>query len=169
MESLNERLASGKIRKLEERDDSVIAHIIRYNLAKNDLAVPGTVYFDPEVDHLHDFYDENPGKRAYFVALDDNGEVIGGVGAAEFEVFENCAELQKLYLSDEAKGKGMGRYLIESIELFAKEKGYDMMYLETHTNLDTAIKVYKRLGWEEIERPDAVQHGTMNTFLIKKL
>lgn len=42
-------------------------------------------------------WDSNPSKRIYFVAIDENEEVIGGVGIAEFEGIENCAELQKLY------------------------------------------------------------------------
>ena len=34
---------------------------------------------------------------------------IGGVGIAEFAGIENCAELQKLYLDDRAKGRDAGK------------------------------------------------------------
>lgn len=39
-------------RKIEAADDGRIAEIIRANLEKLGLAVPGTAYFDPELDHL---------------------------------------------------------------------------------------------------------------------
>ena len=84
-------------RRLQAKDDAQIARIIRTNLERFHLNVPGTVYFDPELDHLSEFYDANPGKRACFVVLDDREQVIGGIGIAEFSGIPNCAELQKLY------------------------------------------------------------------------
>ena len=53
--------------------------------------------------------------------VEDDGVVIGGIGLAEFEYFEDCAELQKLYLNDKAKGKGLGYTLIRLIEDKARE------------------------------------------------
>ena len=69
-------------RMLTPADDARIAAIIRANLKAHGLDVPGTVYFDPELDHLSAFYAQNPGKRAYFVTLDDAGQAAGGVGFA---------------------------------------------------------------------------------------
>lgn len=96
-------------RKIEAADDQKIAEIIRANLEKLGLSVPGTAYFDPELDHLSAYYQADPARRAYFVALDEDGQVVGGVGIAEFAGIENCAELQKLYLDDRAKGRGYGK------------------------------------------------------------
>lgn len=96
-------------RKIEAADDERSAEIIRANLAKLGLSVPVTAYFDPELDHLSVYYQADPARRAYFVAPDEDGQVIGVVGIAEFAGIENCAELQKLYLDDRAKGKGCGK------------------------------------------------------------
>ena len=84
-----------KYREIEPSDDARVAEIARYNLKKFHLDLPGTVYFDPELDHLSAFYSEKPDKRRYFVALDKDGQVIGGAGFAEFEGLDDCAELQK--------------------------------------------------------------------------
>ena len=46
---------------------------------------------------------------------------------------------------------------------------YQNLYLETHTNLEVARKLYERLGFAEIERPASVCHGTMDHFYLKKL
>lgn len=45
-----------------------------------------------------------------------DGQVIGGAGFAEFEGLDDCAELQKLYLVDSAKGKGCGKDLVQLVE-----------------------------------------------------
>ena len=71
-------------RKIEAGDDAQLAEIIRANLEKYHLNIPGTVYFDPELNHLSKYYGSDPQKRVYYIALGENGEMIGGVGAAEF-------------------------------------------------------------------------------------
>ncbi len=156
-------------RKIESADDAEIAKIIRSNLEKLHLNLPGTAYFDPELDHLSKYYDSKPDKRAYFIALDENGQVIGGVGIAEFNGIADCAELQKLYLSDSAKGKGYGKDLMKLAEDWARAAGYKNLYLETHTNLSVALKLYEKTGFQRIEKPCTTQHSTMNRFYLKKL
>ena len=37
---------------ITEDDDAAIAAIIRANLERYHLDIPGTAYFDPELDHL---------------------------------------------------------------------------------------------------------------------
>lgn len=98
-------------RKIEAGDDAQLAEIIRANLEKYHLNIPGTVYFDPELNHLSKYYGSDPQKRVYYIALGENGEMIGGVGAAEFTGILDCAELQKLYLTDSAKAKATERSL----------------------------------------------------------
>ena len=83
-----------KYRKIEAADDKRIAEIIRENLRRLHLDIPGTAYFDSELDHLSSYYNSDPDKRIYFIALDEDGQVAGGVGIAEFEGIEECAELQ---------------------------------------------------------------------------
>ena len=157
------------IRPITESDDSFIAEIIRANLKKFHLDIPGTVYFDPEIDHLSKYYNMLPDKRRYFIAADTAGQILGGCGVAEFDGFEGCAELQKLYLTDAAKGKGISKYLVQIVEDFAREAGYKGLYLETHTNLEIAIQLYESIGFRQIDRPKTVQHNTMNRFYLKEL
>lgn len=156
-------------RKIEASDDKRIAQIIRTNLEKLHLDIPGTAYFDPELEHLRSYYNCNSSKRIYYVALDEAGQVIGGVGIAEFDGIENCAELQKLYLDDSVKGKGYGKKLLLIAEDWARSAGYQNLYLETHTNLSVALKLYEKLGFRQVEKPCSTPHSTMNCFYLKKL
>lgn len=156
-------------RSLTAADDAALASIIRTSLEQMHLNLPGTAYFDPELDHLSAYYAQKPKKRTYFVALNDAGQVVGGVGVAEFAPIPNCAEIQKLYLSDAVRGKGYSKELMRLAETWAKEAGYRQLYLETHSNLQIAIKLYEKLGFTQIERPKEVLHSTMDHFYIKRL
>ena len=158
-----------RFNKITAGDNKELADIIRCNLKKHNLDIPGTVYYDENLNYLSFFYLEDAAKRFYYVLKDDKDNVIGGVGLAEFEFFENCAELQKLYLTDLAKGSGLGYQLISMIEDKARELGYERMYLETHTNLAAAIHIYEKCGYKEIDKPTGVVHATMNKFYIKEL
>ena len=95
--------------------------------------------------------------------------LVGGIGLAEIDLFPDCCELQKLYLDDSVKGRGLGYQLIDLVEQEARRLGYKRIYLETHTNLKVAIHTYERAGYLEIERPESVVHSTMNKFYLKEL
>lgn len=157
------------LRPITPADDAEIAKIIRANLEAFHLAIPGTAYFDPELDNLSAFYNALPGKRMYWIAASEDGTVMGGVGVAEYAPIAHCAEIQKLYLSDSAKGKGFGIRLMKAAEDFAKDAGYRSLYLETHTNLEAAIGLYEKLGFQRMEKHAAVLHGTMNRFYRKQI
>ena len=153
---------------LAPEHDAALAALIRENLKAHDLALPGTVYFDAGLDHLSDFYSALPDRRAYFVLMDGD-RLVGGIGLAEIGLFENCAELQKLYLHDSVKGRGLGYALIQRVEDAARAMGYSRIYLETHTNLAAAIHIYEKSDYVRIDKPEAVVHGTMNRFYLKAI
>ena len=155
-------------RIIEPKDNLILANIIRDNLKANKLDIPGTVYFDENLNNLSDFYLASP-QRAYFIALDDNDNIIGGIGLAELGFMDDTAELQKLYLTDAAKGQGLSYELIELVEKTALNKGYKRIYLETHTNLKAAIHLYEKCGYKLIEKPKEVVHSSMNRFYLKEL
>jgi len=158
-----------KVRNINPADDAAIAKLVRDNLKAHNLDIPGTVYFDSNLDHISDFYLKEPEKRRYFVVADESDRVVGGIGFAEFTPFEYCAELQKLYLSDEVKGQHLSYDLIRLVEAEAAKCGYRKLYLETHDNLTAAIHVYEKCAYKEIDKPREVVHGGMNRFFIKDL
>ena len=156
--------SSPELRPLTPEYDAAIAALIRGNLRSYHLDIPGTAYYDEALDRLSEYY-RRPG-RAYFVLLQD-GAAVGGIGLAEFR--GDCCELQKLYLADAVKGRGLGYALIRRVEAEARALGYRSIYLETHTNLAAAIHVYERCGYRQIPRPAGVVHSTMNRFFQKQL
>ena len=153
-------------RKLAPEYDAALAALIRSNLKAHHLDIPGTVYYDEGLDHLSSFYD-HPG-RMYYVLL-ENGRLVGGIGLAEIGIFPDCCELQKLYLDDSVKGRGLGYQMIARVEETAGQLGYRRVYLETHTNLKAAMHIYGKSGYREIERPESVVHSTMDHFYLKQI
>ena len=146
--------------------DAAMAKLVRDNLKAAGLDIPGTAYFDEGLDRLSGCY-ESPG-RAYYVLM-DGGRVIGGVGFAEFDGDPGCCEMQKLYLDDAYKGRGIGHRMVGFIEQKAREAGYRRIYLETHTNLKAAIRLYEKSGYRAVERPASVIHSTMDRFYLREL
>ena len=155
-------------REIDKSDDVALADIIRNNLKANKLDIPGTAYYDEHLDHLSDYYLADKSKRFYYIAFEKE-EIAGGIGLDELDFFEDCAELQKLYLADKAKGCGIGYTLIAMIEDKARELGYKQMYLETHSNLKAAIHIYEKCGYKEIKKPAKAVHSTMDRFFLKQL
>jgi putative acetyltransferase len=143
------------------------------------LNIPGTAYFDESIKKMSEFYLNKPG-RNYFVITDQNDNALGGCGFAEFGTYDNSllqkgnhikvCELQKLYISKQARGKGLSYKLVSLIEQEAKNAGYHKIYLETHHNLPVAKQLYQKLNYTLL--PNALpgsEHSTMDYFFIKDL
>ena len=63
-ESIIMKQGKYEIRPIRKTDDSQIAAIVRRNLEKYGLNIPGTAYFDKELDHLSRYYAEKEIGRA---------------------------------------------------------------------------------------------------------
>nr|WP_279097853.1 GNAT family N-acetyltransferase [Aerococcus urinaeequi] len=176
-----------KIRPIAKEDEPVIATIIRSVLEENHLDVRGTAYFDPQLDYMYDYYQKLV-DSAYWV-VEDQGCLVGGVGIAllsesldfpikghpellteKGEIIAKVGELQKLYLLPEARGKGYSRRLMDTVTVFAVERGYDFLYLETISRLKTAIILYEKWDYRFLDEPLLPgDHILMDTFMIKDL
>jgi putative acetyltransferase len=117
------------IRRIEEKDNREIAEVIRTVFREFKIDKPGTVYFDPTTDDLYELF-RKPG-CAYWIAEED-GKITGGCGIYSTPGLpDGCAELVKLYLLPEHRGKGIGRMLMEKTFKSARDFGYRQLYLES--------------------------------------
>lgn len=160
------------IRPIEKRDDAAIAKIIRQVLEENELDMPGTAYFDPQLDYMYHYYHSQPTSQYWIV--EEDGVVLGGVGIAPIQVtnkqVNQVAEVQKLYLSPVARGKGLSHRLMDKVLAFALDHHYHYLYLETIHHLKPAIKLYEGLDFEYLDEPLLEDvHPMMNTFMLKDL
>ena len=70
------------------------------------------------------------------------------------------AHLRWFITSDNLRGKGAGRILIEKAIGFCNQKGYEKVYLWTFEGLDAARHLYEDVGFEMIKQQPGVQWGT---------
>jgi putative acetyltransferase len=132
-------------RKIKQQDNEELARLIREVFREFHIDKPGTVYYDPTTDHLFELF-RSPGS-VYWIA-EANGKIWGGCGIFPTPGLpDGCAELVKLYLLPDARGKGAGRCLIEKCFVSAKEMGYRQLYLETLPELSRALGLYEKAGF----------------------
>jgi putative acetyltransferase len=138
------------IRLIQPADNASLATIIRSVLEEFGANKPGTVYFDRETDFLYELFKSTP-RSAYQVVL-LNGILVGGAGVFPTpELPEGMCELVKMYLLPVARGKGIGKVLIEGAFNQARKLGYRKMYLETMPELKTAIGMYEKMGFSYLK------------------
>jgi GNAT superfamily N-acetyltransferase len=97
---------------------------------------------------------ENPeenilGKGGVILFAKLGNEVVGTVGLVPNG--GNVCEMIKMGVLPSAQGKGVGMILGNAILQKAKEMGFARMELYSSTKLETALKLYKKLGFEEVK------------------
>ena len=155
------------IRPIEKKDNAALANVIRTSLEELNYALDGTVYTDPNTDRMYECYQTE--KTAYWIA-EFNGKVIGGSGIGEVKGDEAVCELQRMFLTAETRGKGIGQALMSKCIGFARTAGYKRIYLETFPNLHAARKLYERSGFEYIDHPMGdTGHFSCDVYMVKML
>lgn len=139
------------LRPIHADDDAQLAAIIRAALTEFGANRPGFAWADPELDHLSQVY-HRPGHH-YLVALWD-GQLLGGAGIAPFACHQpEVCELQKMYLSPDARGKGVGQALMQAALREAERLGYQHCYLETFGPMTGAQRLYLANGFQALDAP----------------
>jgi putative acetyltransferase len=156
------------IRKIQAADNAALAKIIRNSLEEFKANKPGTVYFDDSTDNLSEIFKQL--NSSYFVA-EENGIILGGGGIYPTQNLPAATcELVKLYLGAAARGKGIGKLLMESCFTAAKNMGYTKMYLETMPELNIAVPMYEKLGFSYLTAPQGNSgHCGCDIWMIKDL
>jgi putative acetyltransferase len=156
------------IRKIEKKDNLELAKLIRTVFREFKIDREGTVFTDPSTDYLFELF-EIP-NSCYWIA-EENGKILGGCGIYPTKGLpKNCVELVKFYLSPESRGKGVGRKLMDTIILSAKDFGYKQLYLESFPELSKAVDIYKKEGFVQIEKPYGCSgHHACTIWMLKNL
>ena len=141
-----------QIRSIQQSDNPALAKIIRTTLTEFGANHPGTVYFDATTDALFELFQKS--RSVYYVAETESGKIVGGGGIFPTEGLpQDTCELVKMYLLPEERGKGFGGLIIEKCLQKAKELGFANIYIESMPELEKALKVYERFGFNYLSAP----------------
>ncbi len=155
------------IREIEEKDNSEVEAVIRACLVEFGADHDGTAWADPDLCRFSEVYNAVGSK--YWVAVDEQGNIVGGVGIGKLGDTQNVCELQKMYCLPQARGTGVAGKLMSKALSFAAEF-YDKCYLETLDNMKAAQRFYEKYGFERIAVPlTKTEHFACDVRYIKDL
>lgn len=156
-------------RLIRPEDDPAVAAVIRAVMPEFGADGPGFAIHDPEVSAMSAAY---AGPRSAYFVVEMGGRIVGGAGLGPLEGGDaDTAELRKMYFLREARGKGMGERLLRHLlDVAAREHGYARVYLETLTGMDSAKRLYERLGFRRLDRQlGCTGHHGCNRFYMLDL
>ncbi len=111
----------------------------------------GELNIDLEFQNFKYEIESLPGKYALpfgriYIAT-HNSNTAGCVALCRLD--KTSCEMKRLYVRPQYRGKGIGESLAKQVIKDAKSLGYGIMYLDTLTSLKYAVKLYKKLGFNE--------------------
>ena len=121
------------------RQEAVRALLRQSDAYSHSLYPPASSYLiDPDqlaLGHVHFFVARLDGRAVGCGAL-----VAGDAGAGE---------LKRIFVADEARGRGIAGLLVARLEDTARSLGLHLLQLETGPHSTPALALYRRLGYRE--------------------
>jgi putative acetyltransferase len=139
------------IREIQKKDNQAVGDLVQTVLMEMGAPKIGTAYSDPFLFNLFEVYSQP--KTIYFV-IENKGKIVGGAGIGTIDSADkSICELQKMYFLPETRGQGLGLKLMEKCLQKAREFGYKYCYIETMPYMEAAQKLYKKVGFVNIDAP----------------
>jgi len=137
-----------RIRKYERSDRAAVTQLVGGVLAEHGF---GTAIGGLERD-LEEAHERYAGERAGFWVAENDGGIVGTV-AVRPKAPRTC-ELKRLYLRADQRGQGVGQALYAHAERFAREAGYETIWLDSSRRFAKAHALYARNGFVLLEQID---------------
>jgi ribosomal protein S18 acetylase RimI-like enzyme len=74
---------------------------------------------------------------------------VGCVALRSLAKFAHSGEVKRLYVRPQHRGRGIAAALYQSLEKYARERGYEWLYLDTTDEMVAAQRFYAALGYEK--------------------
>ncbi len=90
-----------------------------------------------KLDHIH-----------HVIVAYENNQPVGCGAFKEYEL--GVAEIKRMFVLQQHRGKGIAGQILAALEQWAKEEGFKACILETAIKQPEAIRVYEREGYKRI-------------------
>jgi GNAT superfamily N-acetyltransferase len=127
----------------EQISSDVVQQLIAALNAELEQRYPedGANFFRLDADEVAD------GRGSFLVAYID-GHAFGCGAVRRNE--PGVAEIKRMYVTPGARGRGVGRFILDELEAVARQLGIRRLVLETGPRQPEALALYRRAGYVEI-------------------
>lgn len=132
------------IRAWEPRDRAIAFDLIGSVLAEYGL-MQEPDGADRDVLEVETFYLNKGGE---FWVVERSNQLVGTAAYYPISRGKNAVEIRKMYLLPEARGLGLGKFLLMELEQAIVQKGFAQIWLETASVLKEAVQLYEKHGYE---------------------
>ncbi|MEA3226290.1 MAG: GNAT family N-acetyltransferase [Planctomycetota bacterium] len=135
-----------RLRQASNKDREKVTSLV-YGVLKEYGLKPDPGATDADLKDIEQSYFSRGG--TFFVLEDQGGSIIGTYGLYPIE--NQTCELRKMYLHNAHRGKGLGKFLLDSALSKARQLGFRRVTLETASALKEAIALYESYGFVEYQ------------------
>jgi GNAT superfamily N-acetyltransferase len=93
---------------------------------------------------------EPPGGAFLLATVEGRPAAMGGWRRHAVEHGEEAAEVRRMYVSPQFRGRGLARALLAELETTARASGFSQMILETGSVQPEAIALYRSSGYQDV-------------------
>ena len=122
--------------------------------------------YPAESNHLLDVSTLQQPDIAFFVARENGGALLGFGAVADRGDY---AEIKRMYLAPTARGRKIGRRILEALEAHAAQHGQSCLRLETGIHQPEAIGLYRSAGYRDIGPFGSYRPDPFSLFMEKRL
>jgi putative acetyltransferase len=94
-------------------------------------------------------------------------KILVGIGAVK--LFDSYGEIKRMLVENEFRGLGIAEKILVALENYAMQMGKEKVCLETGNLQHEAIRFYKRMGYNEIERFGSYRPNDVSIYFKKLL
>lgn len=147
-----EKYSNHSVERLLQIDTEAVEHFLH--------SVKG-IYSQDDFHDIDNYYKDGE----FFVALDEENDnhIIGT--CAYLAVDDQTAELKRIRVAAEMRGRGYGGILLGFIEDKIREKGFKRIILRTSSTRPATHRFYEKNGYTRIGRED---YGDIHMIIFEK-
>lgn len=143
--------------------------VIKTNSENNDFKKLSALFdeylVDIDGDEREFFAYYNNVQLDHVLVVYENGQALGCGAFKKYD--EVTAEIKRMFVLPEARGKGLANRILYELENWANDYGFSHFILETSPKLKAAIALYTKMGYQFI--PNYGQYiGVENSVCMKK-
>jgi diamine N-acetyltransferase len=144
-----------EIKKISDADVQLLSHVAINAYKDHYLHLwydNGKWYIDKSFS-IKNLLPELQDINAWFFLIYSKNEPVGFLklnidAPLKNEEDANTLELERIYLTKAASGKGIGRFVLDFVFKIAKEKNKNLVWLKVMDSSTDAIRFYKNNGFE---------------------